>query len=316
MKYKSYFCTMKENQTNEIKAVVLHDSRTVTLAEIQARIYTVRTVQVMIDRDLALLYGVENRALKQAVRRNLDKFPDDFMLRLSENEYNQLIFSGVSQFVIPPGYNTGGTDMFAFTEQGVAMLATVLKSQRATDVSISIMRAFVAMRRFITANAGLFQRVGVLEQKQIETDKKLDVVLDKIEELSPAVTTEELFATGCVWNAYAFLSSLVRRAQQRIILIDNYVDERTLLLLDKRAFGVECAVHTRFSRQTELDFAKHNEQNAEIKKIQLPLHIHDRYLIIDDEVWLLGASAKDMGHGLCTVIKVDFTPEMVLSFLK
>lgn len=307
---------MKENQNNKIKAVVLHDSRTLSLAEIQARIYTVRTVQVMIDRDLALLYGVENRALKQAVRRNLDKFPDDFMLRLSENEYNQLIFSGVSQLVIPPGYNTGGTDMFAFTEQGVAMLATVLKSQRATDVSISIMRAFVAMRRFITANAGLFQRVGVLEQKQIETDKKLDVVLDKIEELSPAVTTEELFATGCVWNAYAFLSSLVRRAQQRIILIDNYVDERTLLLLDKRAFGVECAVHTRFSRQTELDFAKHNEQNAEIKKIQLPLHIHDRYLIIDDEVWLLGASAKDMGHGLCTVIKVDFTPEMVLSFLK
>ena len=90
----------------------------------------------MIDRDLALLYGVENRALKQAVRRNLDKFPDDFMLRLTENESNQLISSGVSQIVIPPGYNTGGTDMFAFTEQGVAMLATVLKSQRATDVSM------------------------------------------------------------------------------------------------------------------------------------------------------------------------------------
>ncbi len=196
------------------------------------------------------------------------------------------------------------------------MLATVLKSQRATNVSISIMRAFVSMRRFITANAGLFQRVGVLEQKQIETDKKLDVVLDKIEELSPAVTTEELFGTGCVWDAYSFLSSLVRRAQQRIILIDNFVDERTLLLLDKRASGVECTVHTRFSKQMELDFAKHNEQNAEIKKIQLPLHIHDRYLIIDDEVWLLGASAKDMGHGLCTIIKVDFTPEMVLSFLK
>ena len=307
---------MKENQTNEIKTVVPHDNLPVSLAEIQARIYTVRNVQVMIDRDLALLYGVETRVLKQAVRRNLDKFPDDFMLRLSENESNQLISNGVSQIVIPPGYNTGGTDMFAFTEQGIAMLATVLKSQRATDVSISIMRAFVAMRRFITANAGLFQRVGVLEQKQIETDKKLDVVLDKIEELSPAVTTEELFGTGCVWDAYAFLSSLVRRAQRRIILIDNFVDERTLLLLDKRSTGVECTVHTRFSKQMELDFAKHNEQNAEIKKIQLPLHVHDRYLIIDDEVWLLGASAKDMGHGLCTIIKVDFTPELVLSFLK
>lgn len=270
----------------------------------------------MIDRDLALLYGVENRALKQAVRRNPAKFPEDFMLRLSEDESNQLISSGVSQTVIPPDYNTGGTDMFAFTEQGVAMLATVLKSQRAADVSISIMRAFVAMRRFITSNAGLFQRVGALERKQIETDKKLDVVLDKIEELSPAIITEELFGTGCVWDAYSFLSSLVRRAKHRIILIDNFVDERTLFLLDKRAAGVECTVHTRFSKQTDLDFEKHNEQNAEIKKIQLSLHIHDRYLIIDNEVWLLGASAKDMGHGLCTVIKVDFTPEMVLSFLK
>lgn len=265
---------------------------------------------------MALLYGVENRALKQAVRRNLAKFPDDFMFRLTEKESKQLISSWVSQIVIPHGYNTGGSDMFAFTEQGVAMLATVLKSQRAADVSISIMRAFVAMRRFITANAGLFQRVGVLEQKQIKTDKKLDVVLDKIEELSPAVTTEELFGTGCVWNAYTFLSGLVRRAQWRIILIDNFVDERTLLLLDKRAAGVDCTVHTRFSRQTELDFEKHNEQNAEVRRIQLPMHIHDRYLIVDDEVWLLGASAKDMGHGLCTVIKVDFTPEMVLSLLK
>ncbi len=307
---------MKENRTNETKVVVIHDNQPVLLAEIQARIYTVRNMQVMIDRDLALLYGVENRALKQAVRRNPAKFPEDFMLRLSKDESNQLISSGVSQTVIPPDYNTGGTDMFAFTEQGVAMLATVLKSQRAADVSISIMRAFVAMRRFITSNAGLFQRVGALERKQIETDKKLDVVLDKIEELSPAIITEELFGTGCVWDAYSFLSSLVRRAKHRIILIDNFVDERTLFLLDKRAAGVECTVHTRFSKQTDLDFEKHNEQNAEIKKIQLSLHIHDRYLIIDNEVWLLGASAKDMGHGLCTVIKVDFTPEMVLSFLK
>lgn len=258
----------------------------------------------------------DGEILKQAVRRNLAKFPEDFMLRLTERETNELISSGVSQIVIPLGYNTGGNDMFAFTEQGVAMLATVLKSQRATDVSISIMRAFVAMRRFITANAGLFQRMDVIEQRQMQTEQKLDRVLDKIEELSPAVTTEELFGTGCVWNAYTFLSGLVRRAQRRIILIDNFVDERTLLLLDKRAAGVECTVHTRFSKQMELDFEKHNEQNAEIKKIQLPLHIHDRYLIVDDEVWLLGASAKDMGHGLCTIIKVDFTPEMVLSLLK
>ena len=164
------------------------------------------------------------------------------------------------------------------------------------------MDAFVAMRRFISANAGLFQRVGALEQKQIETDKKLDVVLDKIEELSPEVSTEALFG--------------IRSAKKRLVLIDNYVDERTLLLLDKRTAAVDCTVHTRYTKQTELDFEKHNKQCPEIKKEQLPQAVHDRYLIVDDDVWLLGASAKDMGHSLCTVIKVGFTPDTVLELLK
>lgn len=297
-------------------ALVVQDIQLASLTDIQARIYLVRGVQVMLDIDLAVLYGVENRSLRQAVRRNIEKFPEDFLLKLKESEANDLISKGVSQNVIPQGYNTGGMQMFAFTEQGVSMLATVLRSKNATEISIAIMRAFVAMRRFITANAGLFQRVGALEQKQIETEKKLDVVLDKIEELSPAVSTEELFGTGCVWDAYTFISGLVRSAEKRVVLIDNFVDERTLLLLDKRESGVECTVHTRYTKQTELDFEKHNKQCAEIKKVQLPQHIHDRYLIVDDTVWLLGASVKDMGHGLCTVIKVGFTPEAVLGLLK
>ena len=297
-------------------ALVVQDSQLASLTDIQARIYLVRGVQVMLDIDLAVLYGVENRSLRQAVRRNIEKFPEDFLLKMKESEANDLISKGVSQNVIPQGYNTGGMQMFAFTEQGVSMLATVLRSKNATEISIAIMRAFVAMRRFLTANAGLFQRVGALEQKQIETEKKLDVVLDKIEELSPAVSTGELFGTGCVWDAYTFISGLVRSAEKRVVLIDNFVDERTLLLLDKRESGVECTVHTRYTKQTELDFEKHNKQCAEIKKVQLPQHIHDRYLIVDDTVWLLGASVKDMGHGLCTVIKVGFTPEAVLGLLK
>lgn len=298
------------------KALVVQEGNGASLAEIQARIYLVRGVQVMLDIDLAVMYAVENRALRQAVRRNLEKFPEDFLLRLTTEEANELILTGVSQNVIPPGYNTGGMQMFAFTEQGIAMLSTVLKSKNATAVSMAIMRAFVAMRRFLTANANLFQRVDALEHRQVATEKRLDVVLDKIEELSPPVSTEELFATGCVWDAYTFLCDLVRSAKKRLVLIDNFVDERTLLLLDKRNAGVECVVHTRYNKQTELDFDKHNSQCAEIKKVQLPNHIHDRYLIVDDDVWLLGASAKDMGHGLCTVIKVGFTPEMVLGMLK
>lgn len=283
---------------------------------IERRIYVVRGEYVMIDRDLADLYGVENRSLRQSVRRNIEKFPDDFLFKLTEGETNEVILRGVSQSVIPPRYNTGGMQMFAFTEQGVAMLSTVLKSANATSVSVAIMRAFVMMRRFLTANAALFQRMDMLEHKQLETDRKLDVVLDKLEELSPAVTTEQLFATGCVWDAYVFVCDLIRSAEKRIVLIDNFVDERVLTMLDKRASGVEATVHTRYTELVKLDFEKHNRQYAPIEYVQMPQAVHDRYLIVDDEVWLLGTSVKDMGRGLCTVIKVGFSPDEVMGLLR
>ena len=294
-------------------ALVVQEGEGASLAEIQARIYLIRGVQVMLDRDLAVFYMVDTGQLNRQVKRHKKRFPEDFMFQLTKAEWERLKCQiGIS--------NTRGGDRrslpYVFTEQGVSQLSAILHSDLAEDISVRIIRAFVAMRRFLTANANLFQRVDDLENRQTETDKKLDVVLDKIESLSPPVSTEEMFATGCVWDAYTFLCDLVRKAEKRIVLVDNFVDERTLLLLDKRNAGVECVVHTRFSNQIELDFAKHNAQCAEIKKVQLPQHIHDRYLIVDDEVWLLGASAKDMGHGLCTVIKVGFTPEMVLGMLK
>ena len=283
-----------------------------TVETIERRIYTVRGEHVMIDRDLAELYGVENRSLRQSVRRNIEKFPDDFLYKLTEDEANDVILRGVSQSVIPPGYNTGSAQMFAFTEQGVAMLSTVLKSATAASVSVAIMRAFVMMRRYLTANAALFQRMDMLEHKQLETDKKLDVVLDKIEELSPTVTTEQLFQSGCVWDAYMFVCDLIRSAEKRIVLVDNFVDERVLTMLDKRNKGVTAEVHTRYYEQTKLDFEKHNQQYEPISYVQLPHAVHDRYLIIDDAVWLLGTSVKDMGRSLCTIIKVGFSAEQVL----
>lgn len=283
---------------------------------IERRIYMVRGEQVMIDRDLAELYGVENRVLKQAVRRNIEKFPDDFLYRLTKEESNELIIRGVSQSVIPLGYNSGGTQIFAFTEQGVAMLSTVLRSPNATSVSVSIMRAFVMMRRFMTANARLFQRVDVLEQHQQETDKKLDIVLDKLEEFSPAVTTEQLFQSGCVWDAYTFVCDLIRSAERRIVLVDNFVDERVLTMLDKRKDGVSAEVHTRYNEQVVLDFEKHNKQYATIDFVQLTHAVHDRYLIVDNDVWLLGTSVKDMGRSLCTIIKVGFRAEEILNKIK
>lgn len=292
--------------------LVHHDENITSLREIQDRIVLVRGVQVMLDRDLAVFYRVDTGQLNRQVKRNINRFPDDFMFQLTKEEWKSL----KCQFGIS---NTRGGDRrsipYVFTEEGVSQLSGVLHSEFAEETSVKIMRAFVAMRRFITANAGLFQRVEAIEYKQIETDKKLDVILNKIEVLSPPISTEQLFATGCIWDAYTFVCNLVRSAKNNIVLIDNYVDERTLLLLDKREKDVDCMVYTRYNNQTNMDFEKHNNQYPPIQKVQLSHQIHDRYLIIDNDVWLLGASIKDIGHGLCTVIKTDFTPDMVFALI-
>ena len=148
---------------------------------------------------------------------------------------------------------------------------------------------------------------GVLDQQQ----QQLDFVVranEKPEEL--------LIPTGCVWDAYMFVCDLIRSAEKRIILVDNFVDERVLTMLDKRNKGVSAKVHTRYYEQTKLDFDKHNQQYEPISYVQLPHAVHDRYLIVDDDVWLLGTSVKDMGRSLCTIIKVGFTPETVMTMIK
>ena len=148
---------------------------------------------------------------------------------------------------------------------------------------------------------------GALDQQQ----QQLDFVVranEKPEEL--------LIPTGCVWDAYMFVCDLIRSAEKRIILVDNFVDERVLTMLDKRNKGVSAEVHTRYYEQTKLDFDKHNQQYEPISYVQLPHAVHDRYLIVDDDVWLLGTSVKDMGRGLCTIIKVGFTPETVMTMIK
>ena len=263
--------------------------------------------------------------LNQAVKRNISRFPERFMFQLTENESETLLCSR-SQIVtlnedekMKRGQNLKYLP-YVFTEQGVTQLSAVLRSDVAVEMSIRINDAFHAMRHFLVANAGIFQRLdnverGLLEYKH-ETDSKFDAILDRMESLDPPMLPEQLFATGCVWDAYSYVCDLVRSATRRIVLIDNFVDDRTLKILDKRADGVEAMVYTRFTEQIELDFAKHNEQCAPIAKVQLPLHVHDRFLIVDDQVYLLGASVKDMGKGLCAIAPVGFSPEMVLKNLE
>ena len=211
---------------------------------------------------------------------------------------------------------------YAFTEQGISMLSAVVTSQKAVDTSIRIMDAFVGMRRYISANAHIFQRLDRVERQQIEnklwmeqTDDKINAILSKMDEQSPKLLPEQIFATGCVWDAWTYVSDLVRSAKQRIVLIDNFVDDRVLSLLDKRADGVETTIHSRYYEPFLVDLKKHNAQYREIKYIQLPQRNHDRFLFIDDDVYLLGASVKDMGAGMCAVTKMEVSPETILKYL-
>lgn len=304
------------DQSTEVVAICDHLDKSdniLSQSEIERLILTIRGQQVLIDRDLAGLYGVETKRLNEQVKRNKERFPADFCFQLNELEFG----NWRSQFATSISDKMGVRRApYAFTEQGVAMLASVLKSETAILASVKIMRAFVAMRRYIIQNANILMRIANLEKHQIETDEKIDAILDKMEENSPKLLPEAVFPTGCVWDAWTYVSNLVRSAKQRIILIDNFVDDRVLTMLTKRADSVTATIHTRYSEQFLTDLKKHNEQYPTIEFIQLPHRHHDRFLIIDDKVHFLGASVKDMGTGLCAVTEMEIAPETILELLK
>src|SRR3989344_5279159 len=259
--------------------------------EIKNKIYTIRGVQVMFDRDLAKLYAIETRVLKQAVNRNKNRFPPDFMFILTEKEVDVM----VSQNVIPSKKHLGGALPYAFTEQGVANLSSVLNSDKAIEVNIQIMRAFVAMRKFISLNSQLFQRMDVIEKKQIESDKKIDPIFDIIQ--SKEIKPEKgIFFDGQIFDAYKFFSDIVRNADNSIVLIDNFIDDSVLTLFKKRKENVKVTIFTKeISKQLLLDLKKYNSQYPliEVKEFK---QSHDRFIIKDNrEVYHFGASLKDLG---------------------
>ena len=294
--------------------------RILSVHDIEKMIVTFRGVQVMIDRDLAFLYQEEVKQMNRHVKRNIERFPEDFMFQLTKEEYNSLkCQNGTS--------NERGGDRralpYAFTQQGIAMLSGLLRSKVAVETNIKIMRAFVGMQRYIAASMQIFQRLNIVEIQQLEakqwmkdTENKIENILERIEENSPKMLPEQVFPTGCVWDAWSYVSDLVRSAKSRIILIDNYVDDRVLSMLTKRAEGVSATIHTRYSDPFLTDLKKHNEQYPEIEFVQLPHRNHDRFLIIDHKVYLLGASLKDLGAGLCAITEMTIAPETILGLLK
>ena len=298
---------------------------------IESLIHTIRGQKVMLDFDLAMLYGVQTKALNQAVKRNIKRFPDDFMFQMTKEELDSLrsqiatanpaghhnIEEWRSQFVTSNFTRMGlRRPPYAFTRNGIGMLSSVLRSETAVEVNIRIMRAFTAIPDIVNNNVLMMQRILNIEQHQTETDEKVNQIITTIEKRIPEQLPEQIFATGCVWDAWAYVSDLVRSAKHRIVLIDNYVDDRVLSLLDKRADHVEATIHSRYYEAFQTDLKKHNEQYREIHFLQLPHKNHDRFLIIDDDVYLLGASVKDMGIGLCAITKMQTTPETILDLLK
>lgn len=296
---------------NEIIKSPSLQATTPSIIEIEKMIKTIRGKQVILDRDLAQLYQVDTGQLNRQVKRNIERFPEDFMFQLSTEEFENLKCQN--------GISSWGGDRrslpHAFTEQGLAMLSGVLRSDVAIQANIAIMRAFVAMRHFLTSNAGLFQRIEHIEEHQKLTDLKVEQALQKLDELSPTVTPEQIFATGCVWDAWAYLSDLVRSAKESIHAIDNFVDDRVLTLLTKRKENVSATIHTRYSKQFLLDLEKYNEQYEPIAYEQLPHKNHDRFLIVDSTVYLLGASIKDIGSSLCAITQLEVQPAVVLGMI-
>ena len=280
--------------------------------DIEKLIVTVRGEQVLIDQDIARIYGVTTGRLNQQAKRNIARFPESFRFQLTKEERDEVIANcdNLRSLKFYPSLP------YAYTEQGIGQLSTVVHSKIAIERSIMIMNAFVAMRRFMVQNAGILMRIAHLEKHQIETDQKMDMILDRMDKQSPRLLPEQIFATGCVWDAWTYVSDLVRSAKQRIILIDNFVDDRVLSMLDKRAEGVPATIHSRYCEQFQTDLKKHNEQYPAIEFVQLPHRNHDRFLIIDDKVYFMGASLKDIGAGLCAITEMKTSPETILDMLK
>lgn len=285
------------NKLNSIESAADRE-QSILSARIESLIHLIRGQHVMFDSDIARLYGVETKALNQAVKRNIGRFPDDFMFKLTKEEClrSQNVTSNKGR---------GGTRYATnvFTENGVAMLSSVLRSEKAIEVNIKIMRAFSAMRKFLMNNALLFQRMDQLELKQMQTDERVDAILNQLD--NSEKVKEGVFFNGQIFDSHVLISNLIKQAEHRIVLIDNYIDETVLIQLSKRKENIPVDIYVgRVSRQLRLDVERHNAQYPGVV-LHHYAKAHNRFLIIDDEVYHIGASLKDLGKKLFAFSKME-----------
>ena len=263
---------------------------------IQHKIHTIREVQIILDKDLAQFYGVKPIRLREQIKRNPNRFPPDFVFPLSETEIEYM----VSQNAIPSKQSLGGSFPLVFTEQGVGAVSGVIKSEKADQVSVAIARAFVAMRKTLG---------------QLQTDTKVEQLLKAWEKDQPA--KQGIFFEGQLFDAHVFASDLIKKANKSLVVIDNYVDETTLMLLSKRKKQITCTVHTRINPALKKDLEKHNQQYPEITLVE-NRSSHDRFIILDNiQLYHIGASLKDLGSKCFAFSRMDdLLPEINTKLLK
>ncbi|MGN1405560.1 MAG: ORF6N domain-containing protein [Erysipelotrichaceae bacterium] len=265
---------------------------------IKSMIYTVRNQQVMLDNDLAKLYQVETKRLNEAVKRNITRFFEEFRFQLNEEETESLR-SQIATLNEDDGRGKHRKYLpYVFTEQGIAMLSAVLRSDTAIQTSIAIMKSFVEMRHFMANNSLMFERISTIELKQLayqkQTDEKMEQIFEYISEHEES--NQKVFFDGQIYDAFSLLVSLIQKAEKEITLIDGYVDIGTLNLLAKKNTGVSVTVYTRqHTRLTDIDLINFNSQYPDLL-VKYTNAFHDRFLILDREIaYHIGASLKDAG---------------------
>lgn len=277
---------------------------------IKDKIHTIRNLQVMLDKDLAELYGVETKRINEAVRNNQDKFMDDFYFELTNHEFENL-----RSKISTANFSKTRTNPKVFTEQGIYMLATILKSKVASQVTVYIIKTFANMRKLISQNISMFERFERIEQRLTIHDENFDKLFDALEDKS-FKPKQGIFYDGEVFDAYVFINDLIKIAVDEIIIIDNYIDETVFTIFSKYP-NIKIKIYTsNITKQLKLDFQKYETQYKNIELFEFK-NSHDRFLIIDKkEVYHLGASLKDLGKKWFAFSKFEIENLKILDYLK
>ena len=275
-----------------------------TIEEIQNLIYTIRGKHVMIDSDVASLYHYETKFINLTVKRNIERFPEEFCFQITESELENLRLQFATSSLEKGRYGGRRYLPYVFTEPGIAMLSGVLRNKIAVQVSVNIMNAFVKMRHFLKDNGQLFERVTTLEYQQIENNKKFDLVFDKLQEKQ--IENQRIFYDGQIYDAYSLIIDIIKRAENKITIIDNYIDDSVLKMLSKKKENVEVVILTsNKSNIQNIDIQKFNKQYPTLKVVKTD-KFHDRFIIIDEkELFHIGASIKDLGKKCFAINRIE-----------